>query len=175
MQIPKQVLNLILLAVLLSSCNKGKTDISHEKIVPEDTLVSILTDIHLADAYFSVKRTERIPFERKDLYESILREYDISRSRFDSTINHYTNHIDQYELLYEKVMANLSSLEADAEAELQKMKQAVKDSLTLKTVVNAESIDTVTVKSRDFIKKAMDKRDEKEEKMLKSKKAPRLE
>lgn len=175
MQSGKDLFLLLILSVFILSCSSEKINRSGERIVPEDTLTAVLTDIHLADAYFSVKRTEKIPFERKDLYESILNEYNISRSRFDSTINYYTTHVDQYELLYEKVMMNLSSLEADATAEIQKHKQAVKDSLTLKTVVNTESIDTVTLKSREFIKKAMDKREQKEEMKLKNKKAPRLE
>lgn len=164
----------LFLLVFVISCDKDQQSNSNGVTVPEDTLIDILTDIHLADAYMSVKRTERIPFERKDLYESILKEYSISRSRFDSTINYYTTHVDRYELLYEKVMMNLSALEADASAELQKKKQDVKDSLTLKMVVNTESVDTVTVKSKEFIKKALDKRDKKEEEQLKSKKAPRL-
>lgn len=169
----KNLIFLSLLALIIS-CGSDRQTKSSGVTVPEDTLIDILTDIHLADAYMSVKRTERITFERKDLYESILKEYNISRSRFDSTINYYTTHVDRYELLYEKVMMNLSELEAEASAEQQKKKQEINDSLALKMVVNTESVDTVTVKSKEFIKKALEKRDKKEEEQLKSKKAPRL-
>jgi len=171
------ILFIIALPVVLSifqACSSKVKEVASSMFIPKDTLAQVLTEIHLADAYLSVRRTDKLSYERRDLYLSILKKYHISQARFDTTIQHYSNNVIDYEEIYEGVLKKISEMEANAAVQAKDLREEALDSLTLKTSVNEAAADSVSESKKAFLKKAMEKRDENEEKMLRAKKAPRL-
>jgi len=103
----------VILAILLIgiSCSRpGK-----KYIIPENQLVKILADIHIADAIsFSNKYREK--FHNNDsitYYEKLFIKYNVTRSQFDSTIALYSGNPDKYDLLYDKVLDRLNRMAAN--------------------------------------------------------------
>lgn len=164
----------IAVAIMLPACSSSENGQADFTYVSKDTLSQVLTEIHLADAYLSVRRIDKLNFERRDLYLSILRKYGISQARFDSTIQYYANNVTDYEQIYEGVLQHISEMEAAAAVLEKDRKAELLDSLTLKSTVNEQPADSASVSNKAFIRKAMEKRNENEEKMLRTKKAPRL-
>lgn len=188
---------MLVFSFLVTSCSKQTESSDSSQIIPDDTLILILTDIHLADAFMSVKRTEKLNFSRGDLYRSVLESYHIPQARFDSTIHYYTNHIEEYEAVYEVIMQNISQKETEAHQkqtierkelrdsltlqkdtvqteELNELPGVQKDTLRLKKSINEIGTDTDGVSEKEFIQRAREKRNQNEEKRLRAKKAPRL-
>jgi hypothetical protein len=97
--------------LILSSCSHSKSG-----RIPDNQLVKILADIHLADAIsFSNKYREK--FRTNDsvsYFEQVLAKYNVTRTQFDSTISWYSGNPDKYSLLYDKVLDRLNHMSAAA-------------------------------------------------------------
>jgi hypothetical protein len=99
----------VLILIVLSCSNYGK----HGRI-PENQLIKILADIHLADA-ISFSNKYKIEYLHNDsayYFESLLSKYNVTRSQFDSTISWYSGNPDKYDLLYSKVLDRLNRMAA---------------------------------------------------------------
>jgi hypothetical protein len=100
---------IVFLLIVLSCSRTGK----HGRI-PENQLVKILADIHLADA-ISFSNKYRDLYRNNDsayYFEQLLSRYDVRRSQFDSTIAWYSGNPELYDLLYSKVLDRLNRMAA---------------------------------------------------------------
>ena len=97
------------LLILISCSHSGK----HGRI-PENQLVKILADIHLADAISFSGKFKDIYHNKDSIYyfEKIFARYNITRNQFDSTISWYSGNPDAYETLYGKVLNRLNRMAA---------------------------------------------------------------
>jgi len=82
-------------------------------IIPEDSLISIITDIHIVDA---AAKQNIIPNNGNNLmkykeYKAIFEKYGVSKTRFDSTINWYTRNDKKFDKIYDKIIENLVKME----------------------------------------------------------------
>ena len=82
-------------------------------IIPEDSLISIIMDIHIVDA---AAKQNTIPNNGNNLmkykeYKAVFEKHGISKTRFDSTINLYTKNGKKYDEFYDKVIKKLVLLE----------------------------------------------------------------
>ena len=116
MKILPQIAFIIILAfsLLASSCGNKKLKVPNEYLNQEE-LVSLLVDIHLVDGILNRERTTRQIKEDSayNYYAAILKEHQISRSVFDSTIHFYSQHPDDFAELYDDVLKKLSIMEGE--------------------------------------------------------------
>ena len=102
----------VVLAVALQSC-------SHEEgarpEISRDKLVDVLFDIHLTDGYlaYSGSRIDRDHDKIVDSYDYVLRKHNITLKQFRNTMKYYSQHVDDYEKLYNKVIEKLTKYETE--------------------------------------------------------------
>lgn len=106
----KKYIIVCLSALIIFSC-KGKKD---EVYIPEKIFVSILADMHLADAYYASHYEDRKTHSDSiNFYNVILKNYGYTKAQFDTTLKFYSIHSDKFDILYEDVVTRLSKTEQD--------------------------------------------------------------
>ena len=100
---------LILLCSLLGLCSCSSDKVP-ECVIPEDTMVPILAEMHLANAYFSVEYTDdSLAYSQAVNYtqKQVLDKYGITFKQFGKTIAYYTDNPEKFKGIYEKVIQQL--------------------------------------------------------------------
>ncbi|MBQ8045085.1 MAG: DUF4296 domain-containing protein [Bacteroidales bacterium] len=100
---------LILLCSLLGLCSCSSDKVP-EGVIPEDTMVPILAEMHLANAYFSVEYTDdSLAYSQAVNYtqKQVLDKYGITFKQFGKTIAYYTDNPEKFKGIYEKVIQQL--------------------------------------------------------------------
>lgn len=103
------ILCLGLLFIVLSCSTEQKPEIP-ENILPEDKIVPLIVDMHLADAtliFLQMDNTQK-KFRSDIYYEQIFRKHNIAKSDFDSSIMYYARIPGYYEKIYDEVLAELN-------------------------------------------------------------------
>lgn len=104
---------MIIATVLLItvSCRNYKAGIPEnaENIVPADTLIAILYDIHIIDAIILSKIIDLEDYDIDTLmYDAVFDKYTYSMEEFENTLLYYTHYrLDSLEIIYSKVMDKL--------------------------------------------------------------------
>ncbi len=125
-----RVLIYSLVFLLCICCQSLDKPVPPQKLIPEDRMVEILTDMAFIMA---AKNSERKFFEEKNINPEsiILKKYGIDSAMFTQNNIWYSNHIDSYKAIITKVQTNLS--EKQDLYEKLKIKedsiQAIKDSI----------------------------------------------
>ena len=111
-----------LVLAFTSSCSNAETGPSQVDkpldLIPKDSLVALLVDLHLTDA---TSKQNFIPNNNDTYYEyqeykAILNFHKISRNRFDATLRYYCAKGNDFEKLYEEVIAELQARESKNKA-----------------------------------------------------------
>ena len=99
----------LVLVASIFSCNS----LGHKYIIPPKKFVNVLVDIHLADgiAVENLGRNSNELLDSAALYGSVFSKYGVTRAQFDSTLNYYSTHSDDFQKLYNKVTARLKKME----------------------------------------------------------------
>lgn len=102
-----------LLIVGISACDRPE-----QAPVPQEEMVSILTEVHLAEAYVGLLHQAPGQAPEKNLdslsyyYKRILSKHHLKPQTFDSAVQWYRFHPAQLDSVYGKVVAHLDSLQA---------------------------------------------------------------
>jgi hypothetical protein len=110
----KKILLPFLLLIIIFSCNSNRMKVP-DYVVDEDKLVPLLVDIHLTDALLNKERKPQKEKYDKALmmYPSVLLKHNINRADFDSTIRFYSKYPEEFALIYDEVLRELSMREGD--------------------------------------------------------------
>jgi hypothetical protein len=94
-----------------------KPEFNMSKVLPEDTMVVLLTDLQLVDGAVSLKgRTGKPVGEFSKAYtDLILKKHKIDREVFDESIRYYSFYIEKMDAIYEKVINNLILLQSQVD------------------------------------------------------------
>lgn len=114
MKCSNSIIAIISLLVLsfFSSCDKRP-----EGVLSESEMVDLLTDLQLAEAYYSTNMTGNGSIDRRSLEESVLKKHGVSREELEATIKYYARNIDDYSKLYDKVEKKLRAQSGTAHSE----------------------------------------------------------
>ncbi|MCX6182324.1 MAG: DUF4296 domain-containing protein [Bacteroidetes bacterium] len=106
---------------ILFSC--APNDASSEELMPEglidtNTFVAIIADMHIVDAgsKFQMFPDNRKNSNKYSQYIGVLKNYDIPKSQWDSTMNYYSARPVKFDHLYTKVLEILSEKQAKLKA-----------------------------------------------------------
>ncbi|MCX6256814.1 MAG: DUF4296 domain-containing protein [Bacteroidia bacterium] len=110
----KQVLILMLIiSVAFVSCKKGKKIQVTGELIPAKKMVELLVDIHLADAIAITVQRQKIGNEPlNSLYSSVFNKHGCTRKQFENSIAYYSDHLEDYEKIYDEVIETLSKMES---------------------------------------------------------------
>jgi len=106
----KSILYLFTILFILGSCEKEP-----ESIIGKSKFIKILTEIHLADGVILTKGLKR-KIKKGDsvtYYNHVFKKYNISRNKFEKTIEYYAKHTDEYKIVYDSISANLNVIDKE--------------------------------------------------------------
>lgn len=100
-----------LCVILWCSCSDDKAP---DYLIPEDTMVSLLIDVHLVDAYFyemyePTYLEEYMTDSMTVAYSAIFEKYGVTADRFTKSIDYYTDRPETFRAIYEKVILQLNN------------------------------------------------------------------
>ena len=107
----------ILIGFLLiaSGCkDNSKTD-EPENLIPRDTMVQVLMDIHLIEASIKLNNERKLNKEEYTFYyyQYLFEKYDITKEVFDSSLIYYQHNIERFDTIYIDVISELNRLEGE--------------------------------------------------------------
>jgi hypothetical protein len=112
MQSKSRITGLLLILFLLSSCHH-KNQLPRD-IIPNDSLVCIIVDLHLADAVLLNQNTQSkiSDISSNALYQSVLTKYHITKERFVNSMNYFAEKPEVLDSIYDKVIERLSLIQS---------------------------------------------------------------
>lgn len=105
----------IVFLVVFSSCKPSVQDdvAVPDYVIPEDSLVSFLTDAYLGEGASGINVRNAIGEKYDSVYLfNPFKEHHISRQRFDTSIAFYSQHPKKLKVIYDQVLDQLSKLQA---------------------------------------------------------------
>ena len=112
----------LLATMLLQSCNKTqRSGIDPEIVIPEEDMVEVLTELYLAEGLLNYPpvRGEYMDKDSTENYSDVISKYGYTKMRVDSSMKFYfIDRPDTYEDIYNRVIENLSGMEADVIQEI---------------------------------------------------------
>jgi len=105
-------------AILILSAYTGctnKKSISGKQVIPRDTFIEVLIDIHLVDGITNDVRYYRFfnPGDSIDMYGPIFDKHGVSREKFDLTMHEYSEHPALLDMVYDDVLMKLNMMKDD--------------------------------------------------------------
>ena len=103
-------LKILIIFCFLLACSSSK-ERTPEGILPKKELVSILKEVHLAEANFELLKTNSKEVAQNTLlnnYQEIYSKYNIDENEFQQTLEYYANHPEKLEGIYSKVLEDIT-------------------------------------------------------------------
>lgn len=104
------------LILMLGSCYHTASDAEFKMslVIPADSMVSLLTDLHLADGVINTTRSkdQSIKNLSDKYFSAVLVKHKIGRDTFDESLRYYAYHTEELDEIYEQVIVNLSKIES---------------------------------------------------------------
>ena len=102
---------LFVFILFITSCNnnKGKST----TLLPHDTIVQIIADMHLADAILISPKVQQIPkkITSQKFYNTVLAKHNINNKIFEENLNSLSNDTLEFKLVYNDVIMLLSIMQ----------------------------------------------------------------
>lgn len=112
------ILLLFLCLLLLFSCSRGKKKKQVEipaNIIPQDSMVLILTEVHLIESAIFMQQQQGMNQDKrlvKQYYQHFFNQKQLSFNRLKNSIMFYSFHPDEYEKIYIEIVNQLSIMES---------------------------------------------------------------
>jgi hypothetical protein len=110
----------ILFSLLCGSCSSRKNKLDHGDLIPEKELVSILTDVYIADGLLIIPKIHHLFFSLDSLstYFYIIEKHGYSKETMDKTLKYYFIKKPKKLIeIYDQVLGILSEMESIVERE----------------------------------------------------------
>jgi hypothetical protein len=111
-----RIFTLVLIIAALASCYHGAKDANFEMslVLPEDSMVTLLTDLHLAEGAVTALKSKQHPAGHlsSDYFETILIKHSINKEVFEESMRYYAFHSEKLDKIYEQVIIDLSMQES---------------------------------------------------------------
>ncbi len=114
----KNTIRLLLVISLCFACNSNTIYKPPTNLIPRDTMVDLLTDMHIAVAAKSMKNLK----EKRDInyMQLVYDKYKIDSLRFEQSNIFYTSNIDEYDQLLEDVRLRIEMIASTYQQEKNK-------------------------------------------------------
>jgi len=112
---------LILFSLLITSCKLVKEEelIIPEDLIPQEKMVDILVDFHMAESsllHFQHK-FEDIEYQSAYYYDALLKKHNITNQRFITSMEYYKYSLDEFKKIYEDVITKLNQRHGEVHIE----------------------------------------------------------
>lgn len=136
----KNIIMLILpLFIITAGCIEREKEPKPPRIIPQDKISQILTDLYMADGLLNQPQIRK-EFDYKDStenYMDIIESYGYTKEELDENISYlFVSNPKKLEAVYDRVLANLSRIEADNISELEKTTDEPREYYTGKSSIS---------------------------------------
>ncbi|MCJ7446426.1 MAG: DUF4296 domain-containing protein [Bacteroidales bacterium] len=110
----KILLSGIVVSLLACSCSDRSSKTDHNDLIPEKTLISILTEVHIADGLLFLPKIRSTYSERDSVanYVDIIERYGYSKETMDRTMRYYfIKKPKKLIRIYDRILDKLSEME----------------------------------------------------------------
>lgn len=106
---------LLVMIILFSSCSRKAVEIP-KNILSKEEFISILVDIHIAQAAMNANvMSDSSRYNMNDYSAYIFKTHHITKEKYDSTMAFYTTQPELMEGIYQEVINELSKKQSEAE------------------------------------------------------------
>ena len=112
----------VLLAVLIGSCFKNKEEPRYRNIIPEETFISILKELHLSNGLFDLPgiKSRYLGNDTSRIYIEIIESHGYSKESMDTTLQYYyIKKPKKFIKIYDQILGELTEIQARLEIENQ--------------------------------------------------------
>jgi len=130
--VTKILFSVFLLSTLASCYHEVKEKVAlPERLLSEDSLIDVLTEVQLADGAVTYKRIshKKTGNEKEKYYAYIYKKYHLTPELLKQNLDYYNSNPDKMIAIYDKVLARLSQLESKINLEVKAEEKAKQDSL----------------------------------------------
>lgn len=102
---------LFLFLIVNQSCQYNvNRDVAPSNLISQERFIGLLVDFSMAEAAAN-SNVKKVPNSQIDSVYAfdLLKERRIRKTQYDSTLFYYSNHIEEYKIIYEKVIETLSA------------------------------------------------------------------
>lgn len=106
---------LMSMVAVWSSCGHSEPE-PEANILPDTVMADVLVEFAIADAAhtYSMSRPDYPRFKVEMFYDAILKERNSNREQFVKSLEYYSIHTKQLQLIYEQALNDLSRRQAEA-------------------------------------------------------------
>ncbi len=103
-----------LLSLFLLSCHKHSQIKIPADIIQPDSLVQVLTDVHIMQATVQLGYTQNDSlFATQKAFQSLWKKHHMTQDDYDKDMKFYSYHPELLDSVYEKVLSNLEQQKAE--------------------------------------------------------------
>ncbi|HNW56262.1 MAG TPA: DUF4296 domain-containing protein [Bacteroidales bacterium] len=105
---------LITLLITAASCSSRKSKLDRNGLIPEKELVSVLTDIHIADGLLTIPKITSwyTSLDSTSTYVKVIESHGYTKEAMDKTMKYYfVKNPKKLITIYDRVLATLSEME----------------------------------------------------------------
>lgn len=117
---PKYIILFFWVTLLFAACSPAKTD---KSILPRNQMISLLTDIHIADGQMdnvaSVNQDTLYKYG-EGKYLAVFKKHHVDSTIFRKSVRYYAGKPEQFEAMYEEILKRLAAKTDSANKELLK-------------------------------------------------------
>ncbi len=113
-------LSVLFLAIILVSCQPKRSEIIiPKKILTQEFMVDILTDMQLVEGTLIYKRSTGKNYRtlRDYYYSHIFKKYNITQGKFEESLNFYKQHLKLLNNIYTEVIRKLEQYQKEEKYE----------------------------------------------------------
>ena len=107
----------IFIVLMFASCYRNAPEHPYDMslVASPDSMVSILTDIHLLEGIVNTIHLADTAMDSlaRANYNYVLQKHKMDRKAFEESIHYYAYHAEELDKIYEKVIINLSKKESE--------------------------------------------------------------
>jgi hypothetical protein len=111
-------LMLMIISLLTSACSSRKSQLDKKNLIPEKDLISLLTDIHIANGLLVLPAINAWSSNLDSIstYIQVIEKHGYTKDILDKTMKYYfVNDPKKLNLIYDQVLGNLSEMESRVE------------------------------------------------------------
>lgn len=109
----------VVLFLFLVSCQGEKTAENPAYVIDQDKMVGIMVDMHIVETASNLKVFPPDSAQQmyQNYFESIYLTHGVTKANFDSSLFYYSTQTDQMNVIYDKVLENLSEMESEVNSD----------------------------------------------------------
>lgn len=107
------IVKILCFLILLSSCSGGGSLNVPDDVIPRDSMVSALVDLHLIEGAKVGQKVMGDTVKINTYYAKMYQKYGVTRKQFEKSFKFYSEHPDDMNKMYQEVIERLNKIQQE--------------------------------------------------------------